>query len=359
MAGVVKRLGLLVALLSVVSMAYVVMRIWPESARPARPIKLSTGAWEPFIGPDLAGHGPIARVVTETIRLMGWEPELSFSSWALVLERMDRGEVSGGFPFIPTSSRAAEYQFSAAICDFQYVLFYNESKVPGQGRGGPGSIENLNTEHLERYKFGKVEGYEVWKELAEATARLEFEEYGTSVEAFRALARGEIDFLPESRVHGFAVLRALDVPGAERNIAYLGAKDGEVFGNTETLHLLMRNPPPGFLEAFDETLRGVKKTARYKLALEEIEAIETKTARSSIVRLQPVPGQDFVRVSDTGDGGFIVPAGTRAAVLEWPAAFAPGAGEPDSSPRCVVELLNGPQRGRVVRVDARAVVLTD
>lgn len=342
--------GLLVIIgLILVGMGYLAVRVAPDSTpQPARPIKLATGTWEPFVGPSLEGGGPIGQVVAETVQRMGYEPQLSFSSWALTLDRTRRAEVFGAFPFIRSAERDSLYAFSDSILTFEYVLFYHKPRLPN-----PDAIRSA--EDLAAYRMGKVAGYDVWPALDAAVSH--FETFETSTAAFRALARGDIDFLPEGRISGLALVRGPDIRVDANEFGFLDATDHPLFGATEGLHFLMprSREARNFLNGFNAALAAVKETALYR----EAEAhLREAVPPMEVVELRPIPGEAYPTVTPAeGEAApFAVPLGTRAMVLAWPPAFTPQGTAPPG--RCTVKLLNGPQRGRVVLVDVRAVALT-
>lgn len=329
-------------------MGYLAVRMAPDQAiQPARPIKVATGTWEPFVGPGLEHGGPVGQIVTETIRRMGYAPELSFSSWDLTLDQTRRAEVVGAFPFIRSAARDALYAFSDTLLTFEYVLFYHRSHVD------PDAIRSA--EDLAGYRVGKVAGYDVWPALAAAVSA--FDTLETSTAAFRALARGDIDFLPEGRIPGRSIIRGPDVQVDANEFGFLDATDHEAFGATEGLHFLMPDSREArtFLRSFNSALAAVKNTSLYREAEAQLRGAVPPMEE---VELRPVAGEAYPTVTPVGDAGtsFAVPLGTRAVVLAWPPAFTPQGDAPPG--RCKVKLLNGPQRGRVVLADVRAVSLT-
>jgi len=342
--GLVIIIGLIL-----VGMGYLAVRGAPNSTpRPARPIKLATGTWEPFVGPNLEGGGPIGQVVAETIQRMGYEPELSFSSWDLTLDRTRRAEVLGAFPFIRSAERDARYVFSDSILAFEYVLFYHKPRLPN-----PDAIRSV--EDLAEYRVGKVVGYDVWPALEAAVPA--FITLETSTAAFRALARGDIDFLPEGRIPGLATIRGPDLRADASEFGFLDATDHPMFGATEGLHFLMPRSREArtFLNGFNAALAEVKETALYREAEAQLRGAAPPM---EVVELRPIPGAAYPTVvpAEGEATPFAVPLGTRAMVLAWPPRFTPQGTAPPG--RCTVKLLNGPQRGRVVLVDVRAVTLT-
>ncbi len=337
-----------------VGMAYLTVRLVSEPAvQPARPLKLATGTWDPFVGPHLEDGGPVAQIVTETIRRMGYEPELHFSSWDVAQHQVRRGDAFGSFPFIRTGDRDSLYEVSDSILTFDYVLFYNRDQL---------NRETIFREGLRPYRLGIVRGYELWPALTPALSHFAgVDTFETSADAFRDLARGNgIDLLPEGDIAGRVLLDQPELRVDSEAFDYLDAADSSIFGAVEGLHLLLQKDRTGdrFLEAFNRSLTQVKKTSVYRRALSQIRAARAP----DVVELRPLSGRRYPLVTSTrrDSASFSVPLGTRALVIEWPAELSsmtgPASVDPSAS-LCTVKLINGPHRGRVVRVDAQAVSL--
>jgi polar amino acid transport system substrate-binding protein len=324
--------------------------------RPATPVRLISGDWQPFVGSDLPENGPVARIVTETFQRMGYEPEISFTSWDLILDQTGRVEVLGAFPFIASDSRRERYAFSDPILEFDYVLFYYRPHVPE-----PDTLTTPDDFVSGGYQFGKVEGYDVWPTLA--NAGFEFREYPTREDAFQALVEGEIDFLPEGRLVGEVVLKSAAIPADFASFGALNATDNNLLGASESLYLLLPKTDSArrLLNRFNRELAQVKATNVYHDALAEI---NQAGSTPDIVELQPAPGSDVISVTTANGDTYLVPSGSRALVIAWPAAFEePAPPDTDANqeepPMLTVKLLNGPLQGRVVQVDAHAARLVD
>jgi ABC-type amino acid transport substrate-binding protein len=340
-----------VSLVLVLALGYLALAaVSVGNSRPATPVRLISGDWEPFVGSELEDNGPVARVVTETFQRMGYRPEVTFTSWDVILDQTSRVEVLGAFPFIASEERRERYELSDPILEFEYVLFYYRPHVTQ-----PETLQTVEDFRDAGYRFGKVEGYNVWSELA--AANFEFEDYPTREAAFQALVDGEIDFLPEGRLVGDVITRGPDVAADVESFGYLDASDNALLGASESLYLLLPKTDSArrLLDSFNEELQLVKETAVYDEALAEIN--QTGHQPSEVV-LQPLPGEAFVSVATRDDQTYLVPAGSRGMVIRWPAAFeSPLTEETDDTQTVTVKLLNGPLTGRVVQVAAQAVQL--
>ena len=137
----------------ILASGYLALRLVPNSnARPARPVKLASSEWEPFIGPNLQNDGPVAEIVTEAMQRMGYQPEISYASWELIQEQASRAEVLGAFPLILSNERQENYYASDSILEFEYVLFYNVNTIQAAEE-----IETVSDLQGHNYRFGKGE----------------------------------------------------------------------------------------------------------------------------------------------------------------------------------------------------------
>lgn len=321
-----------------------------DTPAPARPVTLATGDWAPFVGPDLSGGGPVALVVSESLRRAGYEPIIETASWPLTLERVDRGDAIGAFPFIATESRRDEYLVSDNIVEFEYVLFYHRDAFPD----GP---EITDAGDLADLRIGRAEGYEVWDDLDEAVET--FVDFQTSEEAFRALAAGDIDLLPEGLLPGRAILQTDTVSASADSFGVLERNDDPLLGATESLHVLLPRTDESaeLLPKLNGALAAVKESRLYADALGQL----ALPPAAELVELVPDPDTGVARVYEEPEGGawFMAPAGTRATVLEWPTGFSSPTTGSEALPRVRVKLLNGPARGLVVHVEASTLRLVE
>jgi ABC-type amino acid transport substrate-binding protein len=317
----------------------------PRRAAP-QPVIVSSGSWAPFVDPDLPRGGPLAEVVTEVLRRAGYAPEISYTSWSLAERRALSGESAAVFPLVGSAVRRDRMLVSDRLADFEYVLFFDRS------RPQPAVATAAD---LGRLRIGRVAGYDYWPELEAAGTT--FVEYETSLDAFRALAAGEIDLLPEGLLSGRALLDSPLFSADAGRFDHLPGDDPWLHA-TEGLHLMLAPTDEGraLLHDFNAELAGFRDTRMYAEILGALAA----QPHAVQVTLTGVGDDDLVELLDPdGSVGLLAPRGTIARVLDWPAEFVPGhAGEPGPEPLLVrVKVGNGPAQGRVFHVDARAVVL--
>jgi polar amino acid transport system substrate-binding protein len=342
-----RRLGmlwpsLLLVLLVTVVLVFLVSRLTASPARPLKPIFVVSGDWQPFVGEDLPGGGPVARLVTEVLQRQGYAPGVAFTTWPLAQQRTDDRSVIGGFPFVGSEARRAEYLLSDPLVEFEYVLFVRR----GQQLTGADDLRALDVAH--------IDGYDYWPELEETVT--DFVEYPSKEAAFAALASGEVDVVPEGRDSGAAVLSSRSFSGDSSAIVAVEPGDDPLLGSTETMHFMLARTEDNrrFLDEFNRMLAEVKRTDVYDDVMTSLEA----GSGADELTLQPVGATGLVVLTDRSGRLLITPAGTRVRVVTWPAAFTQGLDRLPTRPvRVVVKVLDGPARGRVMTVDARALVL--
>nr|WP_275585392.1 transporter substrate-binding domain-containing protein [Blastococcus saxobsidens] len=284
-------------------------------------------------------------MVTEVLRAQGYTPQVDFTSWSLAEKRAATGETIGAFPLVGSESRRSSLLLSEPLVEFQYVLFYDRS------RGEP---LVRTPDDLAGLRVGRIAGYDYWSELEDAVPG--FVEYPTSTAAFRALADGEIDLLPEGLLSGRAVL---DDPRFDPDPARFGHLPGDdpLVRSTEGLYFVMPRTAEAaaVMRDFDAGLAALKGTDTYTRIVTGL----TEGGADVEVLLEPVDDADLVELfAADGTPALVAPRGTRARVLSWPAPFVSAAGEATEGLLVPVKLLNGPAQGRVFQVDARALALT-
>ena len=169
--------------------------IRPTPVSPARPVVLMTGEWAPYVGADLPHGGPVTQMVSLALRQQGYEPDVRASSWQVATQTAQRGGAMRVFPLVGSRERAADFISSRPLASFQYVLFYDRTRLPQP----PTSAADLHD-----LRVARIAGYDYWGALDDAVDG--FVPFPTSRAAFEALARGEVDLVPEGLLPGQAVV---------------------------------------------------------------------------------------------------------------------------------------------------------
>jgi ABC-type amino acid transport substrate-binding protein len=334
---------LVLALVVLGSAVIVAIGLRTTPVAPSRPVRVSSGVWAPFVGPELPDGGPVTQLVGEVLRRSGYSPEISYTSWSLAEEQVASGATVGAFPLVGSKSRRAHLLFSDPLIDFEYVLFYDRRK--GEPRiTAPADLGAL--------RVGGIAGYDYWADLESAVPR--FVEFGSTLEGFRALADGRVDVLAEGLLSGQAVLTDPAFTGDADDFGHLPGGNPLVH-STQGLYFMMADTAESaaVLKRFNQVLAELRRTDEYRRIVAGLEA-----SASQDVALEPVGERGLVELLDaTGRLALLAPRGTRAQVLNWPDAFAGAAGTPPARILVRVKVTNGPAQGRVLYVDARALLL--
>ncbi|MDG4763994.1 transporter substrate-binding domain-containing protein [Solwaraspora sp. WMMD406] len=348
-----------IVLVVVVALAAVVVIIGlrPSPTAPARPVIVTSGAWAPFVGPDLPRGGPITELVVAALTRSGYSPEITYTSWSLAEEQVAAGAAHAVFPLVASSSRRDAFLLSDPLIDFEYVLFY-DSRAGTPQVDGPDDLAAL--------RVGGITGYDYWAELDAAVPELV--RFESTLEGFQALADGRIDLLAEGLLSGHAVLTDPSFAGDAADFTHL-RDGGPVVRSVQGLHLMMPDTAEAatVLRRFNLVLGEMRQGEEYA---DLVAGLDQQTPDR--VTLEPADGSGLVELLDPdGRLALVAPRGTRAQVLDWPEVFvgpsaAPsaGAGEPNGQTASLgrpilvpVKIVNGPAQGRVFHVDARFINL--
>lgn len=339
--------GVIVAVLVIVSLVWVVAGVRSAPARPDRKLVVATGEWAPYVGPDLADGGPVAEIVVSALAAEGYDAELRWTSWPSALGAAQRGAVAATFPFAGTESQRKDFIASDPILDFDYVLFV---------RREAGQLPDIETaDDVASLRVGLIAGYDYWPTLTDALD--EVTRYETSGDAFRALARGDVDAVPEGRRPGLSLLSSGELDVDRNDIGFLSPPEDSpapsVLGTTASLSLLMPKLAGSdeVMADFNRGLAQVRATDAYHAAVAALEG-----APAVEVRLTAEARHDGVPLALGNGRWMMAPPGTTARVLRWPAAYTRGTRSPErASVWLPVKVLTGPAAGRVARVRVRHV----
>lgn len=315
--------ALLIAL--AVGVASLVVRVRPPAQ--ARPVKLVTAPWAPYVGPDLPEGGPLAQIVSQVLHRQGYRPEVAFSSFPVGLQSVAAGASFGVLPMVDSAERRRTYLYSDPLVDFRYVLFFDRSREPADVAG---------RRDLAGVRVARIEGYDYWPELD--ASRADFLRFPTAAEAFKALREGRVDLVPEGLYAGRALVSGSDFAGDATTIDYVRAAT-PLTNSTRGLHLLLRRSPENqaLLNGFNSTLATFKASDDYR------RIVATLEGTPDTIELAAPGGAAISVVAADGTMLGASPAGARARVLAWP-------GEPNADAPVEIKVLEGPLTGRVGRV---------
>ncbi|GLR11745.1 hypothetical protein GCM10007907_05350 [Chitinimonas prasina] len=200
-------------------------------AEPLRPVVMATGEWPPYTSASLPGNGLLCDLVEQAMARAGARPVWRFVSWPMVEKLVLEGQALAGLPYVRTQERAQRFDFSVPLHAGRTMLFYRVGSHAQQGH--PKSLAELS-----RYKLAGPRGYWWEAELNRMGAELLY----TSDEAaaFKVLAAGRVDFVPQDELVGLSVIAAT-LPGRGQEF---GAMPLPVPQANEQLHLILSRRYP-------------------------------------------------------------------------------------------------------------------
>jgi polar amino acid transport system substrate-binding protein len=87
------------------------------------PVKLACDDWSPYYGPNMKNKGPIAEIITQAFKRVGYEVKIDFITRAKLLEKLKTGKYDAGFSAYYSIQRAKDYIFSEPIGVCSRVAF--------------------------------------------------------------------------------------------------------------------------------------------------------------------------------------------------------------------------------------------
>lgn len=318
--------------------------------------------WPPYTPRQMADSGPVAEFVTEVLNDMGYDPRFVFMSTLACEDQVAGNETNEGIRaalgYLRSQARLDKgLLFSNPIFDIEEVVFFNTTR---DGR----SIDIQSVGALHGYKAAFVKGYahtpeiqKVYEAVKDKKKKIVVTE--TDGEAFARLVDKDVDWVPADLTVGTFVLDN-QFP-LWRNVIRVLKKIPE---NKMPVHLMVsdRNPHNReFVSAFNKSLKRNSASGDF---IHRLEKLQEK--KLTVVRIGD-PSSPFVlglkKEADVAERGFLLPRGTMAEVVQWPDSILK-----DHSSRfdpvsfadhwAVVRILNGPHKGRVLRVQVQYIVLS-
>ena len=319
-----------------------------SEAKPPTPINLVTGEWAPFTGKQLENYGVITEIVTAAFNEMGYQPHFFFYSWTIAQRRMIEGDFLATFPFIKSPAREEKFILSDPLLHVEAVLFYKKDLLEAAE-----AVDEIGD--LSRFRIGRVDGYELWEALARHAQNVVL--FDDIYAAFEALNKGEIDFLPESKIVGQQLLRSAEFPYDASAFTYLSSSHVPGSTSREGLHLMLNKNSRNrtFVKKFNRALEKIKESPFYKhrlLATLRLEQTPLAPTRVQLIAppTYPLP---FGRETIEAQTVFHLPHACPAVVLEWGKTFSEPTAPmttPDRAGHSKIKILEGPLAGKVLYV---------
>ncbi|MFE8071215.1 transporter substrate-binding domain-containing protein [Marinobacteraceae bacterium S3BR75-40.1] len=153
-------------------------------------VALANGDWKPYLGKDLPGGGPVARLVKAAFENQGWDVKYEYYPWKRGFQMAKNADLDGSIVWSYNDERAQDFLYSDPVIDLKTVVFYNKDKP----------VEWPNKEDLKGLKLGGVVGYD-YAFVTEDNGYT-IERVGSPENNYKKLAAGRLDGVMEELLVG-------------------------------------------------------------------------------------------------------------------------------------------------------------
>jgi polar amino acid transport system substrate-binding protein len=211
-------------------------------------VRIGTGDWVPYVDQRREDGGALSRLVRDIFKAAGYRVEFVYHPWDRNLLMLEQGSLNAVMPYICSSARQRVSSCSDAVVRGEVVLFQRKGRT----------LDWQHVEDLKAFSIATTLGYSYGPQFDAAVhnGQLQVQQSGKEDTGFRLLELGRVDFHPQDRAVGYAMLRRMFAPEARALITH----HPRVL-NTEPLHLLFRKG-----DAQADRLREVFNTGLRRLA---------------------------------------------------------------------------------------------
>ncbi|MDI9244614.1 transporter substrate-binding domain-containing protein [Marinobacter sp. CHS3-4] len=169
------------------------------SAANAETVTIATGEWEPYLGEDLKGGGPVAELVSAAFKNQGWDVSFEYFPWKRGFEMTSSGKIDASIVWSRNDERAAEVNFSDPVINLDTVIFHT--------KGSP--VEWQNESDLKNVHMGGVIGYDYGFVKEEDGYNLS--RVSEAASNYKKMVSGRVDAVLEERLVGQQIVKELGV----------------------------------------------------------------------------------------------------------------------------------------------------
>jgi polar amino acid transport system substrate-binding protein len=223
-------------------------------------VRVGTGDWVPYVDQQREDGGALSRLVRDIFEAAGYQVEFVYYPWDRNLLMLGNGHLDAAMPYSCSAARRRISECSDPVVQGEIVLFQRADQQLDWG----------HVEDLKSFKIATTLGYSYGPQfdVALQAGELQVQQNGKEDTGFRLLELGRVDFHPQDRAVGYAMLRRMFAPEARAAITH----HPRVL-NTEPLHLLFGKDDARadqLREVFNAGLRRLAKSgelARLQQAL--------------------------------------------------------------------------------------------
>lgn len=190
-------------------------------------VRVGTGDWVPYVDQRREDGGALSRLVRDIFEAAGYQVEFVYYPWDRNLLMLEHGTLDAVMPYICNNARQRVSTCSDAVVKGEVVLFQRKDRT----------LDWQHVEDLKSFRIATTLGYSYGPQFDAAlqAGQLQVQQSGKEDTGFRLLELGRVDFHPQDRAVGYAMLRRLFTPEARAAITHHPR-----LLNTEPLHLLFR-----------------------------------------------------------------------------------------------------------------------
>ncbi|WP_256583021.1 ABC transporter substrate-binding protein [Pseudomonas sp. HMWF032] len=208
-------------------------------------VRIGTGDWAPYVDQQRSDGGALSRLIRGIFEAAGYQVELVYYPWDRNLLMLEQGNLDAVMPYICNKNRQRFSQCSDAVAHGEVVLFQRADQ----------QLNWQRFEDLEKFRIATTLGYSYGSKFDAAldAGRLQVQQSGKEDTGFRLLSLGRVDFHPQDRAVGYAMLQRL-FSAEERALI----KHNPRILHAEPLHVLFRKDDARaqrLLEVFNAGLR--------------------------------------------------------------------------------------------------------
>jgi polar amino acid transport system substrate-binding protein len=164
-------------------------------------VRVGTGDWVPYVDQQREDGGALPRLVRDIFKAAGYQVEFVYYPWDRNLLMLEQGGLDAVMPYICSKSRQRFSECSDAVVAGDVVLFQRRDQ----------SLVWTRFDDLKAFRIATTLGYSYGSEFDAAleAGQLQVQQHGKEDTGFRLLSLGRVDFHPQDRAVGYAMLRRL------------------------------------------------------------------------------------------------------------------------------------------------------
>jgi polar amino acid transport system substrate-binding protein len=225
-------------------------------------VRIGTGDWLPYVEQQREDGGALPRLVREVFEAAGYRVEYVYYPWDRNLKMLEDGTLDAILPYLCSTARQRVSTCSDPLVSGDVVLFQRADQV----------LNWSKIEDLRAFRIATTLGFAYGTQFDAALEQnlLQVQQSGKEETGFRLLSLGRVDFYPQDRAAGYAMINRLFSPEQRQQITH-----HPTLLHREPLHVLFRKNDPRadtLRQVFNDGLRRLQRSgelARLQQALNE------------------------------------------------------------------------------------------